>query len=211
MNEQEIIYRLTRVRAAFGERTALMPENVNPQKYSSDLGDGLLYDFRGGRTETQLDLDANHIMHEIMGIRDRAMKWFVGGGRDPKEIDAFIKSELAVALVHDLANTDKHGELDLPPFSGYKPKLGKVDRALVLKYDPASGTYAATGQFVGQTIDLQVGAVIPGTGSSSGLEVVLACDIYDESGNKIGELQRVLPDAIYKWEEFLIKNGLVLQ
>lgn len=210
MTEEEIRYRIERVNAAFNERSALSPEGIEPGLRSDERGTSFFQDFRGGRSATQLDSDAAHILNEIMGIRDRAKKWFASKGDDPRAVDAFVKSELAVALVHDLANTDKHGQLDRPPFSGYRPKLVKVDRTMTLKYDPSTGTYAASGQYTGPTFNFRAGQV-RGQGTSFGMEVVLSSDIHDESGNKIGELQRVLPDAIYKWELFLTSNGLALQ
>lgn len=210
MTEAEIKFRIERVNAAFEERTALTPEEVEPRVHSDDGRMSFYQDFRGGRSETQMISDAAHIINEIMGIRDRAKRWLTANGCDPRQVDRFIEAELAVALVHDLANADKHGELDRPPFSGHKPRLLKVDRVMTLKYDPSTGTYATSGQFIGPAMNVQSGEV-SGTGRSSGLEVVLDSDIVDEHGAKVGELRKVLPDAIYKWEQFLTSLGLVLR
>jgi hypothetical protein len=209
MTESEINWRLKRVYAAFEDKSGFRPEDIKAEIHRSDIGLVFSQDFRGGRSQENLDADAASVINEIMGIRDRAKSWLKSRGDDPKKVDDFIRSELAVALVHDLANTDKHGQLDGPPFSGHKPKVVKVDRAATLAYDAATGTYATSGQFVGPTIDTWTGQIV-GAGSSSNLEVVLISDIQDEGGNKVGELQKVLPDAIYKWEQFLVSLGLVL-
>ena len=210
MTEAEIKNRLARVYAAFGDKTNLKPEDFEPEVQSSEDGFTLTQDFRGGRSQEDLDGDAASIINEIMGIRDRAKKWLRNSGGDDSKVDTFIKSDQAVSLVHDLANTDKHGELDGPPFSGHKPNLVKVDRFATLKYDRSTGTYAKSGQIIGAPFDFQTGE-ISGSGTSSDMEVVLGSDIHDENGNKIGELQKVLPDAIYKWEQFLISEGLSLK
>lgn len=210
MTEAEIKRRLSRVYAAFGDKSEFKPEDFEPTVEELEGGGFIIsQDFTGGRSQENLYIDAASIINEIMGIRDRAKAWLTGNGRDSKKVDAFVKSELAVALVHDLANTDKHGKLDAPPFSGYMPSLAQVHRATTLKYDPATGTYASSGTFTGPAFDALTGKTLS-TGSSSDVETVLASDIQDEYGNKVGELQKVLPDAIYKWEQFLVSNGLVL-
>lgn len=209
MTEAEINWRLRRVYAAFGEKSALKPEDVPAQVWADENSFGMFHDFSGGRSLEQLDTDAASIINEIMGIRDRAKAWFKSRGDDPRKVDDFIRSEMAVALVHDLANTDKHGHLDRPPFSGCRPKLQAITRAATSKYDPATGTYAATSFFKGPSFNFQTGEV-SGTPTSSGMEVVLISDIHDEAGNKVGELQKALPDAIYRWENFLVSEGLVL-
>ena len=209
MTEAEIRERLNRMYAAFDDRSQFKPEDFEPEVHG--IGDqfNVSADFRGGRSADQLKIDAASVINEIMGIRDRARSWLKNTGRDPRKVDNFVKSELAVALVHDLANTDKHGQLDGPPFSGCKPKLKKVNRATILKYDPLTGTYATEGKFITAGFNIQTGELI-GTGASSNVEVVLVSDIVDEAGNKVGELHKVLPDSIHKWEQFLSSEGLTL-
>ena len=66
------------------------------------------------------------------------------------------------------------------------------------------------GSFTTPGVNIQTGELV-GTGTSSNVEVVLVSDILDETGNKVGELQKVLPDAIHKWEQFLSSKGLTLR
>lgn len=209
MTESEINARLRRVYASFDDKANFKPEEFRATIDNIGGRVSIRQDFAGGRSRENLEVDAISIINEIMGIRDRAKAWLKNRGDSPRKVDDFIKSELAVSLVHDLANTDKHGKLDAPSFSGYKPKIKNVVRGVTLAYDPSTGTYASEGQFVSAAFNIITGEII-GSSSSSNLEVTLASDIEDEAGNKIGELQKVLPDAIYKWEQFLISEGLTI-
>ncbi len=209
MTESEIKNRIARVYAAFGEKSRLKPEDCEPVVHRTPQRLSYHQDFRGGRTQEQLEIDAATIINEIMGIRDRTKKWLIASAGNAARVDDFIKSDMAVALVHDLANTEKHGELDRPPFSGHRPKLLPVDRVMANIYDPVTKTYARASQFWGPAINNQTGQ-LANKGGSTGMEVVLHCDIQDESGNKIGELNKVLADAIHSWEQFLKSLGLTL-
>jgi hypothetical protein len=209
MTEAEIEHRVNRVYSALQEKTGLRPEEAPLYVRKDETGVSFYQDFRGGRTPVQLESDAAHVINEIMGIRDRAKKWLARKGDDPAKVDAFIRSKLAVALVHDLANTDKHGELDYRPMSGHKPVLVKVDRAMALKYDPATGKYETNGHFIGKAMNMDTGEV-SGRATRSNTEVVLISDINDENGSKIGELQGILPEAVFHWEQFLSTLGLSL-
>jgi len=209
MTEDEIRARLVRVFAALDDKSSFKPEDVKVEVRAVEDGLVFEHDFRSGRSQANLDTDAASIINEIMGLCDRTKAWLKKRGDDPKKVDDFIKSELAVALVHDLANADKHGQSGRSPISGHKPKLVKVSRATTLKYDPSTGTYAETGQYIGPTLDTWTGQIV-GSGTSTNLETVLVSDIEDEHGNKIGELQKVLPDAAHRWEQFLVSEGLVL-
>lgn len=210
MTEQVIKQRLARVIAAFGDKSRFRPEEIAPTIEVSESGFSYVQDFTGGRSQENLDADAAAIINEIMGLRDRTKAWLKNTHGDVSKVDKFIKSEPATALVHDLANTDKHAQLDGPPFSGHKPRLSKVNRVVTLIYDPSTGTYEQKGFFIGHGFNLKTGELVSPP-ASVGTEIVLDSEILDEDGNKIGELKKLLPDAIYKWEQFLCSIGLALQ
>ena len=195
---------------ALGDKSQLRPEEA--MHVREDTAEGLLFsiDFTGGRSPEELEIDAYTIINEIMGIRDRAKAWIKANGGQERDVDDFVRGNLAPALVHDLANADKHGRLDRPPFSGYRPVLKEVGRGVTLVYDPSTGTYCAQGEVVGPVFDIQEGKVLEGTASSSGVEVVLTGRVENEAGNEVAELQKLIPDAIYKWEQFLVAQGVTL-
>ena len=74
----------------------------------------------------------------IFAWRDRLCGWYVDAyqlkdalkiaapnlGIDPPAIETAINDDLRLALLADLANQDKHTQLDRPPRSGLVPKIG---------------------------------------------------------------------------------------
>ena len=186
MTEEEIRYRIERVKDAVQRNTSLNPLDVEPYVRADEHGAGFFQDFTGGRTQIQLESAVGLIINEIMAIRDRAKKWLVSnGGRSAGGRQVHLNLSRRSRLSHDLANTDKHGELDKPSMSGHKPKLAEVESVMTLVYDPATGTYANHGQYTGPTFDLRTGQMSGGF-DSSGFEVVLDSEILDEHGNVIG-------------------------
>ena len=210
MTEEEIRRRLRRVYVALGDKSHLKPEDA--MHVRKDTTEGLLFsiDFTGGRSPEELEIDAFTIINEIMGIRDRAKAWIKANGGQERNVDDFVRANLAPALVHDLANSDKHGQLDRPPYSGYRPVLKDVGRGVTLVYDPSTGKYCAQGEVVGPVFDIRNGEIQQGTATSSGVEVVLSGRVENEAGNEVAELQKLIPDAIYKWEQFLVAQGVTL-
>jgi hypothetical protein len=208
MTDDEIRSRLDRVYAALGD-TRSRPEDIPVQVVNQGTSYGFVQDFTGGRSAAQHQKDLASVINEIMGIRDRARRWLKANGSDAAKVDVFIKSELTVSLVHDLANADKHGGAGRDTMSGIQAKLKDVSRGMSIAWDPVKGQFATSGQFMAPAVNFQKGAT-SGQATSSNLEIGLTGWVVDGQGKEICQVQRLIPDAIYKWEQFLRSNGLIL-
>lgn len=196
MTDRELLRRLARVHAALKDARGLRPENL-PGRPIKTVGQiGVEQDWSGGRSQDQLMNDALSVINSIMGLRDRAVTFLRANGRDPTIVEDFVDGDKNVAIVHDLANKDKHGKLDRPR-SASSPEIRSLTRALQLRAEPgsvASFTMKMTGE-----------VTIVGHG-----DVGLVGEIVDESGVKLGAFEQVIESAISSWEEFLARIGISL-
>lgn len=163
---------------------------------------GVFQDFSGGKTTEQLEIDANTIIGEFMGLRDRVKDWLKGKNRSVETVDNFMKSQKSVSLLHDLGNADKHGQLTRTTFSGARPTLRGVHRAGKFTTLPKKGSS------VGMTMGFDGSQQLLGDGSAN---VVLMGEVVDEKGTKLGELDELFDDALPRWEQFLEVQGLSLK
>lgn len=199
MNENEIIRRLCLIKVALGDRTKRPMSEAPPLVINSQQWRGVYQDFSGGKTSEQLEIDANTIIAEFMGLRDRVKDWLKTKNRSAETVDNFMKAHKSVSLLHDLGNADKHGLLTRKTFSGINPSLRSVHR--VGRFT----TQAKEGSMVGMTIGLDGATRMLGDGSSA---VVLMGEVVDEYGNKVGELDELFDDALPLWVSFLQSEGL---
>jgi len=146
-----------------------------------------------------MDKDANSVIAEFMGLPDRVQSWLRTHGHRDVDVYAFIKAHRAAALMQDLGNTDKHGRLDKRPYSGLKPKLTNVKR--VAKFQ----TQARRGSWIQYQMGPGGQPIVSGDGKAS---LVLTGDVLDENGQKLGELDAIIEQALSEWEAFLGSNGL---
>jgi len=209
VTDEEIRWRLRRVYAALGDASGIPTEEAaHSVTVRHEQGFETHVDFSGGRSAEQLETDANSILNEIMGIKDRARAWMKGNGKDPNLVEDFIKSSQSAALVHDLANADKHGQPGSSGMSGQKPVLRNISRSAMLKRDPITGLYPPSGTLM-MRLDSVTGKVeqLPGENT----EVGITGDIVDAKGAEISKLHDVIFEAIRGWENFLTSQGLKLR
>jgi hypothetical protein len=208
VTDADLSKRIRRVYAAIDDVSGTLPENAAPPAI---LGVGtnlhIVQDFSAGRTSDHMEKDAFTVINEIMGIRDRARAWMKTHGKGPDLVDAFLKSHRNAAVVHDLANSDKHGQIARHTVSGLQPQLENVHRAVTLTRDPITGKYAKEGSVV-QVMNIETGEVenMP----SENTEIVLTGEIIDSSGALIDHLHDTLFWALREWEVFLTAEGAIL-
>lgn len=206
MTEHEIRKRLERIYFAFGEHSNLPPERYKPEVVEIEGGTAFEICF-DNRSEVELEFVANAIINEICGLLDRARRRFIAHGRQASEVSIYVRSNLPMALVVDLWNTDKHEELTHRPYSQFKPKITKLSSGAILQYDPETRTYAAEGTIVSPAFDIE-SMITEGEGSSTNCVVSILGKVVDENGVEIYDLEKLLPDAIFEWEKFLMANGV---
>lgn len=197
--ENELKERFARIHAAMGDVTGLNLAVAPPYVFQNERRRGVFQDWSGGRSQAHMEKDANSVIAEFMGLRDRAEQWLRANGHRTVDVRAFMRAHRAVALIWDLGNTDKHGRLDHKPYSGFKPRLVNVKRVAQLK------TQAKKGSWVQYQMGPGGQPIISGDGTAS---LVLTGDVLDENGQKLGELHSIIEQALSEWEAFLGANGL---
>ena len=142
-----------------------------------EVGRGYCHvDFSGGSDETDLQNAASLLVHNIASLKDHLKVWCQKNGAKFGG-DVLIDSNRSVAIVHDLWNVDKHGELDKKPRSGIIPELrnhmtllhfGTSDGPMSFQLDPSTGQM-----------------------NNHGGKLTIFADVYNESGTKIGRLDKL--------------------
>jgi hypothetical protein len=192
MTDDEIRKRLDRIEAALGNVSNLPLTSAPPLVFKSEKFQGVYQDFSGGRSDVQMEVDANSVLSEFVGLRDRTILWLTTHDRNPSDVDEFMRAHKPVALLQDLANVDKHVSLTRKPWSGTKPRLNNVRRVM-----QARGSFQIQMDLDGRTVT---------HGEST---LVLTGTIVDENGKYIEDLHTVIDQALPLWESFLGALGIL--
>jgi len=160
-------------------------------------------DFSDGVPDTALMNMADSLLNNIARLKDHLGVW-CKAQNVTYDGDAVIDSTAATKLVHDLWNTEKHGQLNtrrFPTRSGTKPQLVEVRRAMVLS------TGAVAGSATVMTFDRNGRPVVMTTGGGKA-ELVIDGDIVDEQGAHIAGFVETCEAAVTRWERALTEAGV---
>ena len=156
-------------------------------------------DFNRNRDPIALANAASLLIANIASIKDYLKVW-CRERNVPFEGDVLINSNRSVALIHDLWNMDKHGELNMPR-SGHKPHLTDIQTSLQL-------TCGTGGAFL--FVDPNTGKITTGAGDGGAVELVLDAKIADEAGNVLGDFTKTCIEAVEAWSNALSAAGVPL-
>lgn len=159
-------------------------------------------EFRDDRSESELANLVASLLASIASIKDHLNVWCEANGASAPG-DALINSNLAVALVHDLWNRDKHGALTRPR-SGYQPYLSSVEQSL--QVEPVSGP----GSSLEVRLDTLTGETRAFPGPNTRLSLVVDGEILDETGKSLGSLLSTCNEALEAWMSTLERAGVPL-
>jgi hypothetical protein len=176
---------------------------IQPQITSED---GYVYtkaDFNRNSDPIALANAASLLIANIASIKDHLKLWCKKQNM-PFQGDALINSNVAVALVHDLWNTDKHAELNTPPRSGHKPRLKDLKTVLSI----SAGAAAGGGAFF--SMDPRTGKVTTGTSGGGTVQLALNAKIVDDVGNVLGDFTQTCAQAVEAWSDALSTAGVSL-
>lgn len=159
-------------------------------------------DFRGGLSDAEIENRTHMLIHNLANLKDHTLKWFRASGLNRKHIDDFRAANLAILIIEDLSNNDKHG---YPPrdagLSGKAPQLININRIMRLSVGGEVGS--STGVYMMPSGQLRSF----GKGSTA---VVITGDIVDSAGARLGDLYETQSDALLAWEGMFRSLGLRL-
>ena len=175
--------------------------NIEPRVTSSDTHVFAIVDFNENSDPIALYNAVSLLVANIASLKDHLKVWCKRHGV-PFHGDALINGNKAVALVHDLWNTDKHAELNSPPRSGHKPSLKDVRTALRI----STGMTAGSGAFF--SMDPRTGKLTTGTTGGGKVELALVAQIVDEAGAVLGDFTQTCEEAVEAWSNTLTAAGV---
>jgi len=199
----ELQARIDRMRYALG---ATRSENLDGLKVDCSVGAtsvSFVMDFNQGRSPTELEYSAYALIANIASIKDYLKRWCTQHGK-PFLGDQLIDTNVDVAIVHDLWNTDKHAALNRPPRSGRRPILRELRQVMTLETGTTAGSWAIF------TFDPRTGLPSAGTGEGGSATLRIDAQIVDEQGTTVDSLQEVCARSIDSWDGTLRNAGVPL-
>jgi hypothetical protein len=188
----DLTQRLERVYAAIGETMTREPEKLQP---SITREPGVIrISFDGGLSPAQLENAAMQAVFHVAHLRDHLRGWAKAHNHKPSLVDDAVDQSLALKVVLDLANRDKHGGSPRNGgFSGLFPKLTDVRRCVRL-----------TGGSEPPAIDFPLsasGKYTPGIHGDAA--AIISGDVLDKNGKQIGDLNQFLLEGLSVFERLL--------
>ena len=193
--DDELIHRIRRVYAAVGAVEEADLDKLKATVIRAKNVTAVFQDFRGGLGDEELSNFAHSLIHNIANLYSHLRKWAVHNGQDKNKVDKAVDRSLALQIIKDLSNNDKHGyPSHNGGHSGKCPKLIEINRVMRLTTKPEAGS--AIAMTIGRDGTLKVS----GSGSA---KAVITSDIVDKDNNKIGDLHEFATKALDAWEQLL--------
>jgi len=165
------------------------------------VGSGTFHvEFTDGRSLAEMENLLATLIANVASLKDHLKVWCLEHGVTFPG-DKLINGELAVALVHDLWNRDKHGAL-VRPRSGHTPFVRDVHQSLAVEPIDGPGS-SVESRFNPDTGEMRVFA-----GPNTRLSLVIDGEIVDESGSKLGSLLETCERALDAWESTMAVCGV---
>ena len=200
MPSDELIHRVKRIYEAIGALEEHDLEKLRAVEVRTEKLTFVHQDFSGGQSIEKLSNIAHSLIHNIANLRDYLRRWAVQNGNQKGKVDETFRNSLALQIVQDLSNNDKHG---YPPrdggCSGRSPKIGEVHRIMQLATRPEKGSWV--------TMTLGRGGIPRISGTGSGRAIITA-DVWDRDGKRLGDLHEIAEEAVQAWEQLLKEFGV---
>ena len=152
-------------------------------------------DWRGGRSDAGLANTVHILIYNIANLKDPLKKWADRNGKDKTKVYNAFKNSLALRIIKDLSNNDRHGYN--PKKLGNSRRSPRVDNITTVMQ---MTTKREKGSSVGLTFNRQGVPRVAGPGTA---KVIITGDILDRDGNKIGDLHKTILEAVEVWESVL--------
>jgi len=195
MIHDDLISRVQRLYTAIGATEETDISKFMPTVTSDGKRICTHQDWRGGRSRAELANTIHILIYNIANLKDLLKKWAVQNDKPTTKVNGAFKNSLALRIIKDLSNNDRHGyDPKKPGNSGKSPRVDNITSVMQMTTKPEKGS------FVSLTFNHQGVSRKAGSGTA---KVIITGDILDRDGNKIGDLHKTVSEAIGAWETVL--------
>ena len=202
MQNDDLILRVKRLYAAIKATEETDFSKLLPKVINDGHRKGFSQDWSGGLSEAELTNIAHSLIYSIAHFDAPLKKWADRNSKDKTKVDGVFNKSLALRIIKDLSNYDKH---DYPPrdggHSGKSPRVDGFRRIMQMTTKPEKDS------FIALTFTPQGVPKVSGDGTA---KVVVSGDILDKDHNNIGDLHKTALEAVEAWEDVLGDFGVKL-
>lgn len=171
--------------------------SVRPELKRAGTSFAVSFDFKKGTDTATAANRVSQLLANIACLKDHLKVWCDKNNK-PFAGDVLIDSNRDVAIVHDLWNLDKHGELKRSR-SGLFPRfLHPPHTSMVFKGEAGKQPMLQIPVFGGP---MQV---------KDGASLRITASVIDKDGNPLGDFENICEKAVNAWEAEFKKVGLPL-
>jgi hypothetical protein len=197
---EQISLRIRQLHHALGEARSSDDSLIHVERVNEPGRNELRVDFSGGASDAELANSVSLLIANIACLKDYLKNW-CNARHAPFHGDTLINSNRDVAIIHDLWNRDKHAALNRSR-SNLFPVLGPIQRVASLSVGKIG---SAAGMFFNfDTCRLEK----IGDGK---IEFVLNAEIFDDAGQRVGELMQVSERAVDAWTKMFREAGVPIE
>ena len=191
--DEQLIKRIGRLYAAIGDCIETDMNQLPAIPVSPGKMLGYMQDFRGNKTPEQLENSLQSSILLIGGLEYHLRRWAHHNQRDPELVTSKFKKSIALQIIHDLCNNEKHGYplQQGKDRSGKAPKLVNVRRIMQLTTQPRKGSR------VGMTLGPGGIPVILGDGNAAAF---ITGEVVNADNKQICDAHNLINDAVCECE-----------
>ena len=192
MEVNNITKRLERLYATIGQardgeiEQYFKMEKVDAPKNSFEC----LVTFNNGQTDAETTSAAIAIILHIANLKDHLKNIAGERGENPNLIEKEIDESLALKIVIDLSNAEKHGYPTKTNRSGRHPTIQNIHHSIDIPPQGEVGINFTTGELINKSGDVTI---------------IIDADIFSDDGELLFRFPALTREAIKKWEEVIEK------
>lgn len=202
MDNDDLFLRIKRLYSAIKATEESDISKFLPKVINDGLRRGFFQDWNGNLSEANIANIAYSMIYNIAHFNAPLKKWAKQNYQDKTKVDDMFNSSIALRIIMDLSNYDKHAyPLRDGGHSGKSPRIGIFRRVMKMTTKPEKGSSVAL------TFNSQGVPKVLGEGSA---KVIVTGDILDKNGKVIGDLHQIALEAVNAWENVISAFGVNL-
>lgn len=198
MDFDDIQDRLERLYSAVNERYDQVTNDSITEK--TTIRDDGIFEHRitfGSNNETQNKNKVMNIIHAIASLKDHIKRKLSEKGDDPGEYEKYIDTNLALALITDLDNKDKHGGTLRRSRTNRNPRLANIQQVL---HGKGKTSFGVATNFNGMNSTI--------THNQGNIKLEIVGDILDDNDSIISRVEDTTESGLNLVEQFMKSRGI---